>query len=1279
MKKNSVTLINWLKAALLLTLLFGFQFVQARENIGLQKSGKKPALKKYGAGCVAATQQKDLDLNNVRTTILNGGDVWWNLQNAKYEIPKVEPGNTPKHSLFSGALWIGGVTLGNLRIAAQTYRQSGNDYYPGALATDGSASITADRCKFYDKIWKITLAEIEAFAIDTQNWANPIDAIATWPGTGAEGFSEAQFLAPYFDADSNGVYEPAAGDFPTFDQDELSNIPDMMLYTIYNDKGNIHSESEGLPLGLELHTQSFAFSTSDEINNMTFYRTTIYNRSSDIIDSCVFGQWVDADLGNYADDYVECDVQRNLGICYNGDDNDEGILGYGLNPPSIGVNFFEGPKKIVGADTIEIGLTKFVYYNNDFSITGNPQRPEHYWNYLNGRWKDGLSITYGGNGRGGTDTASFMFPGLSDPAGRENWTERTAGNTPQDRRFLQVSGPFSLLPGSKNEVTVAVVWARATTGGATGSFNLLKEASDKAFVLFKNNFKILDGPRVPDMKIVELDRELILTIDNYGRTESYSDSSAGLCTQFTRYKFQGYQIFQLKRSSIPSDLYNQDEAKLVAQCDVQDGNKMIVNIVNDADLGSVKKIMVNGADDGIEHSFRITKDAFSIESDPTLVNFQSYYFLLVAYAATDNCSQDALQYLQGRKLVNGDPIVVYTAYPHKPISRGTGTDLNASFGDGPEITKISGIGNDANVLRLTKATIEKALLAPYYAPTPTYTSASGPIKVRVIDPFKLPLSDFELRFKDSSNSTVKGDTLTGSSTYWTLTDLTNGTVYNGERTINSPNEQVFSDLGFSISVSQVIGPGQPTNQLDQDNGYVSSSISFSNPTNRWFRGINDEIIALPPFNWIRSGNTGTPTFDRPWEHDFAVNRVPVDPRRQYNKVLDGTWAPYCLAASAVAPTAVTYGPAWSPTGDGKFPSQDHSLADLQSVQLVITADKSKWSRCIVLEAGENAATNIGGAQKFDRRRSPSVGKNGKPDGDGNGKSWFPGYAINKETGERLNILFAEDSSLPLDNGSDMIWNPTSTLFRQNPTSGIEYIFGGKHHVYIMGTKRLVTNPNRVGPRYDECKLYDSLFNLIDNNVQVPSNRRNIFKQPMWVGMTLTDPKTQLGNLNDNGGGIPCEVTIDINVKRPYAQKFSFDPSVADTSGMPLYRFSTKNLAPVVGNSETMKTALDLVSITPNPYYAYAGYEDPTNQLDTRIKIINLPKKCVISIYTQGGYLVRRIRKDDDSRTFVEWDLKNDANVPISSGVYLIHVYADGMGERIIKWFGIMRPVDFDTF
>jgi hypothetical protein len=107
---------------------------------------------------------------------------------------------------------------------------------------------------------------------------------------------------------------------------------DQTLWWVYNDRGNIHSETQGVPIGLELQTQAFAFATNDEINNMTFYTTTIFNRSNEDVDSCYFGQWVDADLGNYTDDYVGCDVPRSLGICYNGDEDDEGVLGYGSNP-----------------------------------------------------------------------------------------------------------------------------------------------------------------------------------------------------------------------------------------------------------------------------------------------------------------------------------------------------------------------------------------------------------------------------------------------------------------------------------------------------------------------------------------------------------------------------------------------------------------------------------------------------------------------------------------------------------------------------------------------------------------------------------------------------------------------------------------------------------------------------------------------------------------------------------------------------------------------------------
>ncbi len=1036
---------------------------------------------------------------------------------------------------------------------------------------------------------------------------------------------------------------------------------------------------------------------------------------------------MDADLGNYSDDYVECDVKRNLGICYNGDDNDEGILGYGLNPPSVGVNFFEGPTR---PDKTEIGLSKFIYYNNDFSITGNPSRPEHYWNYLNGRWKDGLSITYGGNGRGGSDTASYMFPGSTDPGGRADWTERIAGNNPGDRRFLQTAGPFSLLPGAVNRVTVAVVWARGTTGGATGSFNLLKEASDKAYVLFKNNFNIIDGPGIPDLEIVELDRELIINITNYGKTESYTDSSAGLCSSKTVYKFQGYQIFQLKKNSIPSDLYNQDEAKLVAQCDIADGASLLVNIVNDADLGSVKKILVNGEDKGLKHSFKITKDYFSTFSDPTVVNFQAYYYLLVAYSNAQNCANDDVQYLAGRKMANIDPnaieqgVKVYTAYPHKPSPHNQGTVLGSEFGDGPEITKIEGIGNSGLAVRLSKETIEKSLIAPYYVPTPTYEKGHGPVIVKVLNPFKVPMADFELRLMDTSTLGMKDDTLSKLGSNWVLVNLTpvpsgslkegkyykvtggsvtvktetftDGTIfkakdanYSGsgtvvgeavysETTIGTPNEQVFSQWGLSVTIIQVQKPGNPNDVYDDSNGFITSSIEFTEKTNVWLTGIPDEMIPLTPFNWIRAGNSGTPDFKNAYENDFALPTTPkqaVDPRRQYNKVINGTWAPYGLAARAVAPQPC-FGPAWAAGGVGGY-STDNPLSDLQSIKVVITQDKSKWSRCIVLEAGEFVATTIGNADKLSRRKSPSVGKDGKPDGSGTGKGWFPGYAINLETGERLNILFAEDSSIPTENGTDMIWNPTSNLLTSN-SAGVDYLFGGKHHIYVMGSKafKLGSVVKYNGPRYDECASYDSLFNLIENGVAKDLNKRYFFSQAMWVSMTLVNPKNKLGAPND--GLIPCDAIININVKRPYAS-FAKTSDVLVNGGQPTYHFSTSNLAEVVGTKEIGKTALDMVSITPNPYYAYAGYEDPGNQLDSKVKIINLPTKCVVSIYTQGGFLVRRIKKDDNSKTYLDWNLKNDVNVPIASGVYLIHIYADGIGERVIKWFGIMRPSDFDTF
>jgi hypothetical protein len=242
---------------------------------------------------------------------------------------------------------------------------------------------------------------------------------------------------------------------------------------------------------------------------------------------------------------------------------DEGAAGYGFNPPAIGVDFFQGPLAdsndgidndrdgVIdeGTDGIDndndneideldeqeqIIMSKFVYYNNDFTVIGNPENGTHIYNYLRGIWKDNVPMTFGGDGHGSgsgstTTECDFMFPGTSDDqfSGQE-WTEQTAGNIPADRRFVQSAGPFTLQPGAVNEITIGVVWARAKSGGQTASINLVKVYDREAQALFDNNFNILNGPDAPDLEIQELDKQLIFVLSNSGISNNINESCASL-------------------------------------------------------------------------------------------------------------------------------------------------------------------------------------------------------------------------------------------------------------------------------------------------------------------------------------------------------------------------------------------------------------------------------------------------------------------------------------------------------------------------------------------------------------------------------------------------------------------------------------------------------------------------------------------------------------------------------------------------------------------------------
>jgi len=1303
---------------------------------------------------------------------------------------------------------------------------------------------------------------------------------------------------------------------------------DETLFWIFNDNGGAHTESQGSPIGLEIRGQAFGFSTNNELNNMTFYSYEIINRSTYTLTDTYFSQWVDPDLGYAKDDYVGCDVARGLGYCYNGSNVDGfgQIEAYGDQPPAVGVDFFQGPymdadgkdnpkfyadsasypgycarflsdeydqRAINGVnfgdgivDNERFGMRRFVYHNNDNSVTGDPSVAFEYYNMLQGVWKDNTKMKYGANahttnGANGPD-CDFMFPAMTDvcnwgtqgvdpnPAqyGADGWTEANVGNAPQDRRFMQSAGPFTLKPGSVNYITVGIPWARASQGGAQASVNLLKLADDKCQSLFENCFKTLDGPDAPDMTIRELENQLVLYISNEDRNsnnyhETYIErdpqitkfinkseyvtvhdtifayTAAGepdtivvskdslvvsqdtLTSDQRSYKFEGYQIYQLKDAAVSAtDLDNMDKAMLIAQCDVENDASQIVNWVYNEALGtSVATEMVNGSNNGISHSFVVTEDKFSTSTNKALVNHKEYYFMVIAYGY--NCYKEFkidADYLDGQKtpyLAGRRNIKVYTGTPHKSVE----ALQNAVYGDQPMITRIEGQGNGGLFLDMTDESREQILLNNTFNNI-QYKNNYGPLSIKVVDPLQVKPYDYTVKFlpntvsEDVNDSTEWQLIISDDVTDEELAELGLSRVSTAAMPISMTNEQLFLDLGIAISIKNygfqthqdetqeyIEKLGGPTyanltkyGQVD----FVGATIEYSGDI-QWLSGVRD-MDGDYPANWIHSGSYSTGNWDT-WEgtqngadQDYMLARTEdvfvltpkgalkngtstrlfLDPNGQFESVLRGTWAPYPLASPYDGGPKANYltpddkNTSTFPSGyydikaiglTASHPGYNPTMTNVYSVDIILTPDKSLWSRALVLEAGAGEqSNNYAVTQEFfgqtyqnirhEPKTCPSVDKDGNPDNSGTtGFGWFPGYAINVETGERLNIMFAENSLDTLNNGNDMLFNPTSVYaFYKNLQTGelildeetgepiamsqskfneyrdaygIEFgepLNGGRHYVYVCGSdgntcsmyynvssrkrnfndNETITSRNsfqhggtiegtslpyyECGP-YDECAWLKAKFNTFVNNASHSYLRKQqkmqLFNNVMWTSIA-TPAVLQDANW------LSSEATIKLRVSRPYLRysgRWYEDPSQSANAslneGYPMYEFTTKNLVPTkVETVEDVQTLLDEINIVPNPYYGFSQYE--SNALENYVRIVNLPEKCTISIYTVNGTLIRTLTKGDNT-SYVQWDLKNHANIPIAGGVYIIHVKADGIGERTLKFFCTMRPTDLNGF
>lgn len=414
-----------------------------------------------------------LDVNQVNAALLAGADMHWDLDHAGYEVPK----NSGRNVIFAASLWIGGLDNGgNLHQAAMTYRQTGNDFWPGPLDTI-SGTIDSAGSFAFDKIWKLDRWQIDEFRTMFANGAvaagtyTPAYNIVHWPAQGGGNYTRS--MAPFVDVNGDGIYNPLAdGDYPKIKGDQ-------MCYWVFNDNLKAHTETGEQPLKVEVHASAYAYTcdniadSSKALNYTTFYDYEIYNRSTSDYHNTYISLWQDNDLGGYNDDYLGCNPAGNYTFAYNGDTVDEGltgVLGYGANPPMYSNVILNGPPAIPGDGidnnndgTIdEAGeknlMTNVLCYNNNSNpINGNPGNATHFYNYMRNKWRDGSPVVYGGDGTGAGTPYNFMYDGVPTLPG---WSEATLGNPFVDRRTMMNCGPFNLNAGEHVNFNFAVVYTR---------------------------------------------------------------------------------------------------------------------------------------------------------------------------------------------------------------------------------------------------------------------------------------------------------------------------------------------------------------------------------------------------------------------------------------------------------------------------------------------------------------------------------------------------------------------------------------------------------------------------------------------------------------------------------------------------------------------------------------------------------------------------------------------------------------------------------------------------
>lgn len=236
-----------------------------------------------------------------------------------------------------------------------------------------------------------------------------------------------------------------------------------------------------------------------------------------------------------------------------------------------------------------------------------------------------------------------------------------------------------------------------------------------------------------------------------------------------------------------------------------------------------------------------------------------------------------------------------------------------------------------------------------------------------------------------------------------------------------------------------------------------------------------------------------------------------------------------------------------------------------------------------------------------------------------GYGTFPGKVFditNPASPRQVNVAFVEQAGNP---ANDMTWGPTTSS-------------GGREYLFLLGSDYDGDTPDQSGSKHPDYTTLRPNTGALD------------VVYAAWLVRQSEDvPLFQEGDVMTIYAGIP--------------------PVLMPNTNADVYTVNTDGYQYLYNNRDAALAEVEKINVFPNPYYGINVRE--TNRLNKFVTFNHLPPNATIRIFNLAGVLVKTIK--DYTGQFATWNLKNENNLPVASGIYIVHIDMPDLGKtKVLK-------------